>query len=130
MLVNKVMADNRLDALVLPDQDHTGAAAGKPRRTDHAQIGEGTTTVKIDGVEYERTVENRSICAAPLTPRLSPNAGLPTIAVPAGFTREVYDRAVVRGRMVAKSRASLSDRNRLRCRSRSIFSVALTASRF
>jgi Asp-tRNA(Asn)/Glu-tRNA(Gln) amidotransferase A subunit family amidase len=34
---------------------------------------------------------------APLTPRLSPNAGLPTIAVPAGFTREVYDRAVVRG---------------------------------
>ena len=33
---------------------------------------------------------------APLTPRLSPNAGLPAVVVPAGFTREIYDRAAVR----------------------------------
>jgi Asp-tRNA(Asn)/Glu-tRNA(Gln) amidotransferase A subunit family amidase len=33
---------------------------------------------------------------APLTPRLSPNAGLPVVVVPAGFTREVYDRAAIR----------------------------------
>jgi len=40
----------------LPDQDHTGAAAGKPRRTDRLKSVKETTTVKIDGVEYERTV--------------------------------------------------------------------------
>src|SRR5437763_16881116 len=34
---------------------------------------------------------------APLTWRLSPNGGLPAVAVPAGFTREIYDRAIVRG---------------------------------
>jgi len=34
---------------------------------------------------------------ASLAPRLSPNAGFPAIAVPAGFVHEVYDRAVLRG---------------------------------
>jgi Asp-tRNA(Asn)/Glu-tRNA(Gln) amidotransferase A subunit family amidase len=41
----------------------------------------------------DRVIEAR----APLTWRLSPNGGFPTIAVPAGFTKEVYDRAVVHG---------------------------------
>src|SRR5439155_24794676 len=45
----------------------------------------------------ERTVDRAIDVRAPLTWTFPPRAGLPTIAVPAGFTREVYDRAVVRG---------------------------------
>jgi Asp-tRNA(Asn)/Glu-tRNA(Gln) amidotransferase A subunit family amidase len=41
----------------------------------------------------ERVVDLR----ASLTPRLSPNGGFPVVVVPAGFTREVYDRAVAAG---------------------------------
>jgi Asp-tRNA(Asn)/Glu-tRNA(Gln) amidotransferase A subunit family amidase len=48
-------------------------------------------------VEYERNVERVVDLRASLTPRLSPNAGLPAVVVPAGFTREVYDREAVRG---------------------------------
>ena len=44
---------------------------------------------------------------APLTWRLSPNGGFPTIAVPAGFTKEVYDRAVVRGEGGSKTAGDL-----------------------
>jgi hypothetical protein len=54
-------------------------------------------TVVVKGEEYERTVERVVDLRAPLTPRLSPNSGYPTIAVPAGFASRVYDRAVVRG---------------------------------
>src|SRR5262249_24970052 len=46
---------------------------------------------------YERAVDRALDVRAPLTWRLSPNGGFPTIAVPAGDTEEVYDRAVVRG---------------------------------
>jgi amidase len=53
--------------------------------------------VVIGGQEYTRTVDRALDVRAPLTWRLSPNGGFPTIAVPAGFTKEVYDRAVVRG---------------------------------
>jgi amidase len=54
-------------------------------------------TVIVDGEPYERTVERVTDLRAPLTPRLSPNSGYPAIAVPAGFAKQVYDRAVVRG---------------------------------
>jgi Asp-tRNA(Asn)/Glu-tRNA(Gln) amidotransferase A subunit family amidase len=97
MLVNKVMADNRLDALVYPTKTIPAPLLANPVEPTTLKSVKETTTIKLDGVEYERTVENPIDLRAPLTPRLSPNAGLPTIAVPAGFTREVYDRAVVRG---------------------------------
>jgi Asp-tRNA(Asn)/Glu-tRNA(Gln) amidotransferase A subunit family amidase len=82
MLVNKVMADNRVDALVYPTKTIPAPHLGAP--VEPAAVG---------------THDYR----APLTPRLSPNAGLPAIVVPAGFTREVYDRIPVRenGRVVA-----------------------------
>jgi Asp-tRNA(Asn)/Glu-tRNA(Gln) amidotransferase A subunit family amidase len=97
MLVNKVMADNRLDALVYPTKTIPAPLLANPVEPTTLKSVKETTTVVIDGVEYERTVERPIDLRAPLTPRLSPNAGLPTIAVPAGFTREVYDRAVTRG---------------------------------
>jgi len=97
MLVNKVMADNRLDALVYPTKTIPAPLLANPVEPTTLKSVKATTTVMIEGVEYERTVENPIDLRAPLTPRLSPNAGLPAIAVPAGFTREVYDRAVVRG---------------------------------
>jgi Asp-tRNA(Asn)/Glu-tRNA(Gln) amidotransferase A subunit family amidase len=76
MLVNKVMADNRLDALVYPTKTIPAPRLAAP-----------VEPALVDGHDFR----------APLTPRLSPNAGLPAIVVPAGFTREVYDRIPVRG---------------------------------
>lgn len=75
MLVNKVMADNRLDALVYPTKTIPAPRLAAP-----------VEPAVVDGHDYR----------APLTPRLSPNAGLPAIVVPAGFTHEVYDRIPVR----------------------------------
>jgi Asp-tRNA(Asn)/Glu-tRNA(Gln) amidotransferase A subunit family amidase len=49
----------------------------------------------IDGEQYVRTRDRTVDSRHPLAWRLSAAAGLPAIAVPAGFTREVYDRAVV-----------------------------------
>jgi len=46
---------------------------------------------------YERTIERTVDLRGSLTPLLSPRSGFPTIAVPAGFVHEVYDRAVIRG---------------------------------
>lgn len=75
MLVNKVMADNRLDALVYPTKTIPAPRLAAP-----------VEPAVVDGHDFR----------APLTPRLSPNAGLPAIVVPAGFTSEVYDRIPVR----------------------------------
>ena len=41
MLVNKVMADNRLDALVYPTKTIPAPLLASPGRADHAQVGEG-----------------------------------------------------------------------------------------
>ena len=75
MLVNKVMADNRLDALVYPTKTIPAPRLAAP-----------VEPALVDGHDFR----------APLTPRLSPNAGLPAIVVPAGFTSEVYDRIPAR----------------------------------
>ena len=97
MLVNKVMADNRLDALVYPTKTIPAPLLANPVEPATIKSVKETVTVTIDGEAYERDLERVIDLRAPLTPRLSPNSGLPAIVVPAGFTREVYDRAAVRG---------------------------------
>jgi Asp-tRNA(Asn)/Glu-tRNA(Gln) amidotransferase A subunit family amidase len=97
MLINKVMADNRLDALVYPTKTVLAPRLGEPVEPINLKTVHDKVTVMIDGEPYERTVERVTDLRAPLTPRLSPNSGYPAIAVPAGFAKQVYDRAVVRG---------------------------------
>src|SRR6185295_18347226 len=97
MLVNKVMADNRLDALVYPTKTIPAPLLASPVEPTNLKTVKETVTMTLNGEEYERTVERVVDLRAPLTPRLSPNGGFPVVVVPAGFTREVYDRAVVRG---------------------------------
>ena len=108
MLVNKVMADNRLDALVYPTKTIPAPLLANPVEPINLKTVKETVTVLVDGVEYERTVERVTDLRAPLTPRLSPNAGLPVVVVPAGFTREVYDREVVRGPDGSKQAGALA----------------------
>src|SRR5262249_44804117 len=96
MLVDKVMADNRLDALVYPTKTIPAPLLAAPVEPATLKAVKETTKVVVDGVAYQRTAERALDVRASLTPRLSPNAGLPTIAVPAGFTREVYDRAIIK----------------------------------
>jgi amidase len=97
MLINKVMADNRLDALVYPTKTVLAPRLAEPVEPVNLKTETEKVAVPIDNEEYERTVERVIDVRAPLTPRLSPNSGYPTIVVPAGFSKEVYDRAVVRG---------------------------------
>jgi amidase len=97
MLINKVMADNRLDALVYPTKTVLAPRLGEPVEPINLKTAQDKVTVMIDGEPYERTVERVVDLRAPLTPRLSPNSGYPAIAVPAGFASKVYDRAVARG---------------------------------
>jgi len=97
MLVNKVMADNRLDALVYPTKTVPAPRLADPVEPINLKTVQDKVTVVVDGEDYERTVERVIDVRAPLTPRLSPNSGYPAIAVPAGFATQVYDRSVVRG---------------------------------
>jgi len=97
MLINKVMADNKLDALVYPTKTVLAPRLAEPVEPINLKTVQDKVTVVVDGEEYERTVERVIDLRAPLTPRLSPNSGYPTIVVPAGFAKRVYDRAVVRG---------------------------------
>jgi amidase len=97
MIVNKVMADNRLDALVYPTKTVPAPRLAEPVEPTNLKTVKTKVTVMIDGGEYERTVERVVDVRESLTPRLSPVSGYPTIVVPAGFVHEVYDRAVVRG---------------------------------
>jgi Asp-tRNA(Asn)/Glu-tRNA(Gln) amidotransferase A subunit family amidase len=94
-LVLKVMADQRLDALVYPTKNIPAPILMSPLEPDAIEKAKETSTVTIDGAEYvktrDRVLDNRH----PLAWRLSAAAGLPAIVVPAGFTREVYDRAVI-----------------------------------
>jgi hypothetical protein len=96
-LVNKVMADQKLDALVYPTKTIPAPLLAGPIEPASIKIVKDTVPAVIDGEEYERTVDRVLDVRAQLAWRLSPNAGLPAIAVPAGFTKEVYDRTVVGG---------------------------------
>ena len=98
MLINKVMADNRLDALVYPTKTVLAPRLGEPvepinLKTVAGQGGGRRSTASPMNAPSSASLDLR----APLTPRLSPNSGYPAIAVPAGFASRVYDRAVVRG---------------------------------
>jgi Asp-tRNA(Asn)/Glu-tRNA(Gln) amidotransferase A subunit family amidase len=97
MLINKVMADNKLDALIYPTKTVLAPRLGEPVEPSNLKTVQDKVVVVIDGEEYQRTTERVIDLRASLTPRLSPNSGYPTIAVPAGFASQVYDRAVVRG---------------------------------
>jgi amidase len=97
MLINKVMADNKLDALVYPTKTVLAPRLGEPVEPINLKTAQDKVTVVVDGEPHERTVERVIDLRAPLTPRLSPNSGYPAVAVPAGFAGKVYDRAVVRG---------------------------------
>jgi Asp-tRNA(Asn)/Glu-tRNA(Gln) amidotransferase A subunit family amidase len=97
MLVNKVMVDNRLDALVYTTKNVPAPLLANPVEPANVKVVKDSITAKIDGEEYVRTVERVTDVTAPLTWRLSPNGGFPTISVPAGFTKEVYDRVAVKG---------------------------------
>jgi amidase len=97
MLINKVMADNRLDALVYPTKTVLAPRLADPVEPVNLKTVTDKVTVAVNGEDYERSVERVIDVRAPLTPRLSPNSGYPTIVVPAGFATQVYDRAVVHG---------------------------------
>jgi amidase len=97
MLVNKVMADNRLDALVYPTKTIPAPRLAEPVEPTILKTVQDRVTIVLDGEEYERTIERAVDVREPLTPTLSPRSGYPAIAVPAGFVHQVFDRAVVRG---------------------------------
>jgi amidase len=97
MLVDKVMVEQKLDALLYPTKTIPAPLLASPVEPAEVKVIKDKITTVIDGEEYERTVTRPIDMRAPLAWRLSPNGGFPTVAVPAGFTREVYDRAVVRG---------------------------------
>ena len=107
MLVNKVMADNRLDALVYPTKTIPAPLLAAPVEPTTLKSVKETVTVTIEGQQYDRVVERVVDLRASLTPRLSPNGGFPVVVVPAGFTREVYDRAVVVGADGSKNAGDL-----------------------
>jgi len=96
VLVNKVMADHKLDALVYPTKTIPAPLLASPVEPANIKVVKDTIKATIDGEDYERTVDRALDVRGPLTWRLSPNGGFPTVAVPAGYTKEVYDRAVVR----------------------------------
>jgi hypothetical protein len=129
MLVNKVMVDNRLDALVYPTKTVLAPRLAAPVEPINLKTVQDKMTVVVKGEEYDGTVERVVDLRAPLTPRLSPNSGYPTIAVPAGFASRVYDRAVVRGPTAASARVNSSRPRRWSCQSRSTSSAAPSASR-
>ena len=97
ILVNKVMVDKKLDALVYPTKTIPAPLLAAPVEPSNVKIVKDTITAVIDGEQYQRSTERVVDARGALTWRLSPNGGFPTIAVPAGFTKEVYDRAAIRG---------------------------------
>ena len=94
-LILKVMADHNLDALVYPTKTVPAPILAAPVEPRVLEAVSDTSTVTIDGVEYVRTVQRVLDYRDPLAWRLSAAAGLPAISVPAGFTKEVFDRASI-----------------------------------
>jgi Asp-tRNA(Asn)/Glu-tRNA(Gln) amidotransferase A subunit family amidase len=95
LLVQKVMADQKLDALVYPTKTIVAAVLAAPLVSTTIKSVSETSTVSIDGVNYIRTTERTLDSRPPLAWTLSSAGGLPTVVVPAGFTKEVYDPAVI-----------------------------------
>ena len=94
-LVLKVMADHNLDALVYPTKTVPAPILAAPLEPRTLKSVSDTSTLTIDGVEYVKTVEKVLDTRDPVAWRFSAVSGLPAIAVPAGFTQEVHDRAAV-----------------------------------
>jgi amidase len=95
MLVFKVMADHRLDALVYPTKTIPAPILAHPVEPTAIKSASDKVETTIDGVQYTRTVQRVLDARAATAWRLSPNSGLPAIVVPSGFTKEVYDRVAV-----------------------------------
>jgi hypothetical protein len=107
MLVNKVMVDQKLDALVYPTKTIPAPLLAAPVEPSNVKTVKDTVTAVIDGEQYQRSAERAVDARGALTWRLSPNGGFPTIVVPAGCTKEVYDRAAVRGADGSKAAGEL-----------------------
>jgi len=99
----KVMADNKLDALIFPYSTipaHPVLVSREPAnyntRTEPRNLKAGTTLSNADFLPGEQTLKtdidlNRG-AGGSWGVNISPLSGFPTIVVPAGFTREIYDR--------------------------------------
>lgn len=99
----KVMADNKLDALIFPYSTipaHPVLVNREPAnyntRTEPRNLKAGTTLSSPDFLPGEQTLKtdidlNRG-AGGSWGVNLSPLSGFPTIVVPAGFTKEIYDR--------------------------------------
>jgi Asp-tRNA(Asn)/Glu-tRNA(Gln) amidotransferase A subunit family amidase len=94
-LVLKVMADNRLDALVYPVKTVPAPMLAYPLEPSTIKSESEKIEIMIAGEAHTRTVDRVLDTRAATAWRLSPNSGFPAIVVPSGFTREVYDRAAV-----------------------------------
>jgi len=104
-LVNKVMVDNKLDALVYPTKEYIpGAVACRSRRARNVKVVRTLWRRQSTDRNMFVTVERVTDAIAPLTWRLSPTARFPTIAVPCWFHKEVYDRVAVKARMGLEGR--------------------------
>lgn len=106
-LVLKVMADYTLDALVYPTKTIPAPVLASPLEPQNIKSVSEISTVTMEGVKYIRTTERVLDQRDPLAWRLSAASGLPAIVVPAGFTREIYDRAVVIGEDGARKAGEL-----------------------
>lgn len=106
-VVLKVMADHNLDAFVYPMKTVPAAILANPLEPDNLKTISATSTVTIDGVDYTRRTQHVIAERNPLGTELSTNAGLPAAVVPAGFTKQVYDRAPVIGKDGSKKAGEL-----------------------
>jgi amidase len=97
-IIEKVMADNKLDALVYPTKTVPAPRLASPVEPTFLVYRTDTITVTRPEGEFTQTRKVPTEVRGSLTWRLSPSLGFPTITVPAGFTREVYDRATVIGK--------------------------------
>ncbi len=99
----KVMADNKLDALVFPYSTipaHAVLVSREPAhyntRTEPRTLKAGTTLSNPDFLPGEQTLKSDLDlyrgAGGSWGVNLSPLSGFPTIVVPAGFTKEIYDR--------------------------------------
>jgi len=102
-ILYKVMADNNLDALVYPYNTvppHIVLPNRIPKdydaRTEPRVLKAGTTLSNPDLLPGETTLKTDLDlwrgASSSWSVNLSPVSGFPAIVVPAGFTREVYDR--------------------------------------